>query len=291
MTGEHHETLIASTFFAVGCIATAPSVQAGEIWRAAGFEQPESALFDAANKRIVVSNIVGNPGDVDGNGYLSLLSMDGKVITSHWVDGMDAPKGMAIAGGKLYAADITKVRVVDLASGKLVSTIHVPGAVFLNDMTADAAGKVYVSDMLADAIYRIDGDKPELFVKDALLASPNGVFADGDKLIVASWGKGIKPDFSTAEPGGLLAVDLDSKKVTPLPGAQKFAGLDGVIAIGGDIYATAYMTGTLYRYRSGGAPEAIAAFKPGSADIGTDGKSTIYVPLMNEGEIAALKID
>ena len=35
---------------------------------------------------------------------------------------MDAPKGMAISAGKLYVADITKVRVVDLASGKLVST-------------------------------------------------------------------------------------------------------------------------------------------------------------------------
>ncbi|MDX8470227.1 ATP/GTP-binding protein [Mesorhizobium sp. VK23B] len=284
------KTLIVSTFLAIAGIATAPAVQAGETWRAAGFEQPESALFDAADRRIVVSNVVGNPGEADGNGYLSLLSMDGKVITRRWVGGMDAPKGMAISGGKLYAADITKVRVVDLASGKLVSSIDVPGAVFLNDMTADASGKVYVTDMLADTIYRIDGDKPELFVKDALLASPNGVFADGGRLIVASWGKGIKPDFSTAEPGGLLAVDLAGRKVTPLPGAQKFADLDGVIAIGGDIYATAYMTGTLYRYKAGGKPQAVAAFKPGSADIGTDGKK-IFVPLMNEGEMAALKID
>ena len=285
------KTLIASTFLAIAGIATASAAQAGEIWRAGGFEQPESALVDAANKRIIVSNIVGNPGEVDGNGYLSLLSLDGKVISRHWVDGMDAPKGMAIAGGKLYAADITKVRVVDLASGKLVSTIDVPGAVFLNDMTADASGKVYVTDMLADTIYRIDGDRPELFIKDALLASPNGVFADGDRLIVASWGKGIKPDFSTAAPGGLLAVDVASKKVTPLRGAQTFANLDGVVAVGDTIYATAYMTGTLYRYKGGGAPEAIAAFKPGSADIGTDGNSTIYVPLMIEGAIAALKID
>ena len=281
--------LIASTVLA---IAAAMSVaRAGELWRASGFEQPESALVDAARNRIVVSNIAGNPGDADGNGYLSLLSMDGKVISSHWVDGMDAPKGMAIAGGRLYAADITKVRVVDLASGKLVSTIEVPGAVFLNDMTADAAGKVYVSDMLADTIYRIDGDRPELFVRDALLASPNGVFADGGRLIVASWGKGInKTDFSTSEPGGLLSVDLATRKITPLPGAQKFADLDGVIAIGDTIYATAYMTGTLYSYHDGAAPQVVATFKPGSADIGTDGKR-IFVPLMGEGEIVALSLD
>ncbi|TIP39453.1 MAG: ATP/GTP-binding protein, partial [Mesorhizobium sp.] len=241
------KTLIASTVIAIAGIAGAPVVQAGELWRATGFEQPESALVDTAHNRIVVSNIVGDPGAADGNGYLSLLSMDGKVIARHWVDGMDAPKGMAIAGGRLYAADITKVRVVDLSSGRLVETIDVPGSGFLNDMTQDDAGKVYVSDMLADTIYRIDGDSPELFVKDPLLASPNGVFADGDRLIVASWGKGInKADFSTAEPGGLLSVDLATKRITPLPGAQNFADLDGVIAIGGTIYATAYMTGTLY---------------------------------------------
>ncbi|CAN7226631.1 SMP-30/gluconolactonase/LRE family protein [Mesorhizobium sp. LjRoot246] len=284
-------TLITSAFLAVIGIAAMPAAEAGELWRATGLEQPESALFDAANNRIIVSNIVGNPGEADGNGYLSVLSVDGKTVIQHWTDGMDAPKGMAIAGGKLYVADITRVRVVDLASGKLVASIAVPNAVFLNDMTADQSGKVYVTDMLADAIYRIDGERPELFVKDATLASPNGVFADGNRLIVASWGKGIRPDFSTAEPGGLLSVDIASKVVSPLPGAQKFADLDGVVAIGDTIYATAYMTGTLYRYQAGAAPEAVAHFKPGSADIGTDGKSILYVPLMNEGEVAALKLD
>lgn len=280
--------LIASTIFAVAAVSVA---QADELWRATGFEQPESALVDAAHNRIVVSNIAGNPGAADGNGYLSLLSMDGKVIARHWVDGMDAPKGMAISGGRLYAADITKVRVVDLASGKLVETIEVPGSVFLNDMTQDNAGKVYVSDMLADTIYRIDGDRPEPFVKNALLASPNGVFADGGRLIVASWGKGInKADFSTAEPGGLLSVDLATKTITPLPGAQEFADLDGVITIGGTIYATAYMTGTLYSYKPGGKPEAVMRFKPGSADIGTDGEK-IFVPLMGKGEVVALAMD
>ena len=285
------KALITSTLLTVIGIAAIPAAQAGELWRATGLEQPESTLFDAANKRIIVSNIVGNPGEADGNGYLSLLSLDGKMVTQHWTDGMDAPKGMAISGEKLYVADITKIRVVDLAGGKLVSTIDVPNAVFLNDMTADASGKVYVTDMLADTIYRIDGDTPDLFVKDAVLASPNGVFADGERLIVASWGKGIKADFSTAEPGGLLAVDLASKAISPLPGAQNFADLDGVIAIRDTIYATAYMTGTLYRYKEGAKPEAVATFKPGSADIGTDGKSTIYVPLMNEGEVAAITLD
>ncbi|TIV30882.1 MAG: ATP/GTP-binding protein, partial [Mesorhizobium sp.] len=55
-------TLIASTVIAVAGIAAAPAAQAGELWRAAGFEQPESVLADAAHNRIVVSNIAGDPG-------------------------------------------------------------------------------------------------------------------------------------------------------------------------------------------------------------------------------------
>jgi sugar lactone lactonase YvrE len=124
------KTLINSTLLAILGIATVPVARAGEIWRATGLEQPESAFFDAAGKRIVVSNIVGNPGAADGNGYLSVLSPDGKMVTQHWTDGMDAPKGMAVSGARLYVADITKVRVVDLETGKLVSTIDVPNTVF-----------------------------------------------------------------------------------------------------------------------------------------------------------------
>ncbi|RVD47581.1 ATP/GTP-binding protein, partial [Mesorhizobium sp. M2D.F.Ca.ET.140.01.1.1] len=70
------KTLIASTILAFLGAATVTAAEAGEIWRAGGFEQPESALFDAASNRIVVSNIAGNPGEADGNGYLSLPSGD-----------------------------------------------------------------------------------------------------------------------------------------------------------------------------------------------------------------------
>ena len=280
------KTLIPSIFFAVFGIA-APCARPARLWRASGFEQPESALFDAANQRIIVSNIVGNPGKADGNGYLSVLSLDGKIVTRHWTDGMDAPKGMAISGGKLYVADITKVRVVDLASGKLVSSIDVPNAVFLNDVTATLGqGLCHRHAGRYDLPHR---RRQTGAVREGCeLAAPNGIFADGGRLIVASWGKGIKPDFSTAEPGGLLSVDIASKAITPLPGAQNFADLDGVVAIGGSIYATAYMTGTLYRYtgwRHAGSSSAVSSrAAPTSAPTA---RRIFPVPLMNEGEIAA----
>lgn len=259
---------------------------ADEIWRATGFKTPESVLFDEANGRLIVSNINGGPVAADGNGYLSILSTDGKVVAEKWVSGMDAPKGMAIARGKLYAADITKVRVVDLATGKLIQSIDIPGSVFLNDMTADSSGVVYVSDMMANTIHRIDGDKAELWIKDEALAMPNGVLADDDRLIVVSWGKGLKPDFTTQQPGGILAVDFKTKAITPLSGAEQVGNLDGVILRDGSVYFTDYMAGGLYRYKPGAPVEKLDKLKPGSADIGTDGK-TIFIPMMNEGEVIA----
>jgi sugar lactone lactonase YvrE len=264
-------------------IAAQPA-HAGEAWRTTGFKTPESVLYDAANKRLVVTNMNGGPGDADGNGYLSLLSLDGTLIKQQWATGMDAPKGMAIVGNRLYVADITRVRVVDLASGALASTIDIAGSKFLNDVTADGEGNVYVTDMLDNAIYRIQGTDAELWLKDDALGTPNGIFADGSRLIVGAWGTGLREDFSTEKPGGLLAVDVGSKAIAPL--AEAFGNIDGVVVAGGAVYATDYMTGTLYRY-AGGRIEKAAALKIGSADIGTDG-ATIYVPQMNEGEVVAL---
>lgn len=278
---------LAATVLLGSAFTASQGADATEAWRATGFKTPESVLFDPVNQRLVVTNMNGGPGDVDGNGYLSLLSLDGKLLNADWATGMDAPKGMAIAGDHVYVADITKVRVVDLSTGALTATIDIPGSKFLNDVTSDADGHVYVTDMFANAIYRIKGTEAELWLKDDGLRTPNGILADGSRLIVGAWGTGLREDFSTKEPGGLLAVDLKSRAVAPLPGAEAFGNVDGVVAEGGAIYATDYLAGTLYRY-AGGELEKAATLKPGSADIGTDG-ATIYVPEMNEGEVVALK--
>ncbi|TIX35750.1 MAG: ATP/GTP-binding protein, partial [Mesorhizobium sp.] len=47
------KSLFTPILLAIVGIATAPAVQAAELWRTGGLEQPESALFDAAGKRII----------------------------------------------------------------------------------------------------------------------------------------------------------------------------------------------------------------------------------------------
>lgn len=280
--------LTAMAVLAVG-VATAGVGQAAELWRANGFKTPESVLHDTANNRLIVSNINGSPVEADGNGYLSLVSMDGKIITEKWATGMDAPKGMAIAGDRLFVADINKLRIVDLKTGKLLEAISLEDSKFLNDVAASPAGDVYFTDMMTNTIYVYRGGKAEVWLKDDILNTPNGVFVDGDQLIVGTWGQGMKKDFTTETPGGLLSINIATKTIAAVPNAERFGNIDGVVKADGAIIVTDYIAGLVWRCSPGKAPEKIAVLKPGSADLGTDGK-TLFVPMMSEGEVVALPV-
>src|SRR5436190_1914394 len=59
-----------------------------------GLAQPESAYFEPTTQSIYVSNVQGSPVEKDGQGYISKVSPDGKMVAEKWVDGLNAPKGM-----------------------------------------------------------------------------------------------------------------------------------------------------------------------------------------------------
>ena len=52
-----------------------------------GFSTPESVLHDPTADVYLVSNIVGNPAEVDGDGFISRLSPSGEVLELRWIDG------------------------------------------------------------------------------------------------------------------------------------------------------------------------------------------------------------
>ena len=274
-----------SPLLAILAAGLASPALAAEDWRLPGFSMPESALFDSANNRIIVSNIIGDAMQADGNGSLALVSPDGKMLDADWVTGLDAPKGSAIADGKLYVADLTNLRIVDLSTGAY-ETVPVPGSGFLNDVTADGDGNVYLTDTFANAIYRYADGKAELWLQDAALVSPNGILADGATLYVASIGV-LAQTPADSKPGGVYAIDIATKAVTKDDVAGDFGFLDGIVKLGETLYLSDFMSGVVYSYVPGSAPTAIATLKLGSADIGSDGTS-LYVPLMMEGEVVKL---
>jgi DNA-binding beta-propeller fold protein YncE len=171
-------------------VVETPKASLAKKWETgAVFKVPESVLFHPKNNILYVSNVNGDPEAKDGNGFISKLSVTGTVETLEWVTGLDAPKGMAVFSNTLYVADITNVKVIDIDNGKIIETIALPDASFLNDIVIDANGVAYISDTGSNTIYKIDASGKSAWLKGAL-DGPNGLHLNGTNLYIIEFNSG-----------------------------------------------------------------------------------------------------
>ena len=167
-----------------------------EIWRTDTLLMtPESAFYDKARDIIYVSDMNNEPRMKDNNGFISKVSTDGKIIDLHWVEGLSSPKGLAVTGDTLFAADVDEVVAIDINTGKIIKKISFPGMKMLNDITSAPDGSVYISDTDANIIYKYSNGKITEWLTDGL-SGPNGLLWDGNRLLVASQGSN---DFATID--------------------------------------------------------------------------------------------
>ncbi len=149
-----------------------------------GFASPESVLL--AGDRVYVSNVGDklDPLARDGDGFISLLASDGTVLERHAfpADGskLDAPKGMAMAGGTLYVADIDRVVGFDTATGARSFEAALPPGpqAFANDIAADRDGSLLVTDTLRNAVYRLDPATGGWILLTDAIPGANGIAVD-----------------------------------------------------------------------------------------------------------------
>ncbi len=272
--------------------AAAGPREAVKLWETAGFKNPESAHFDSGTGILYVSNVNGEATAKDGNGFISKVTPDGKVVALEWVTGLDAPKGLAHAGGKLYAADIDKLVEIDIASGKVSNTYAAKDAKFLNDVAADESGNIYVSDMATNTIWRLSGGAFDVFLKDDKLQSPNGLLVEGDTLLVAAWGV-MTDGMATKVPGQLLKVSLKDKSITSQGDGSPIGNLDGLEPFGDGAYLVSdWMAGKVIRIGRKGKARVLADLGQGTADLGYDPKTaTAFIPQMKTGMLYGYKIE
>lgn len=271
-------------------LAAVPAAAAEPLWEASGFANPESVLWDPAKKVLYVSNVKGGPPDKDGNGYISKLSPEGKLLAEKWAVGLDGPKGMAVSKGRLYVSDIDRLVEIDSNTGKITKAYPAAGARFLNDVTVDDKGAVYVSDMLTNTIWRLSGGKFESWLVDPQLQNPNGLKAESTRLVVASWGPMTGEGFATTSPGNLKAVTFADKMIRDL--TPPFGNLDGLESDGkGGWLVSDWVAGKLFLVDRRGQPTKLMDFPQGSADIGTiPDKGIVLVPLMMDGKVQAFRM-
>jgi outer membrane protein assembly factor BamB len=289
----NHRRFLISSIVAGGFLAGAGALAAEleQAWQVTGLDGPESAVLDATEGVLYVSNVNGEPAAADGNGYISKLSLAGEIQDKEWVTGLNAPKGLALHDGKLYVSDIDELVVIDTASGEITARHKAPGATFLNDVTAHQDGRVFVSDMMQNQIWKLEGDQFEVWVEDQALENPNGLLAEQDRLVVGAWGK-PNEDFSTDVPGHLKAVDYQSKEITSIGPGDPIGNLDGVEPDGqGGYLVTDWFSGGLYDIGADGKAEMIMDLNQGSADHEfVEDENLAVIPMMMDGTVNAYKI-
>ena len=262
-----------------------------------GFENPESAPWDAATGAFYVSNI--GPGTIDPfgrepDGYLSKVSAAGRLLSAKWVTGLRSPKGIHRWGDDLLVADVGQLVVIDVVGAKIRRTIDLDrlGARFPNDVTVDdGTGDAYVSDLGRNAIYRlpVGASAAEMWLESDKLDAPNGLFIDGGSLMVASYGHDPDGDGPAARaPGRLLAVDLPSKAIRPFGDMAPLGNLDGLEKLGSDWIVTG--SDRIWRVTPDGKPTELGQL-PHAADLGLrPGDQVAAIPTLSDNTVELLSL-
>ncbi|MDD2699382.1 MAG: hypothetical protein PHF17_11330 [Arcobacteraceae bacterium] len=268
--------LLATTLISYGV-----AIEATKVWESeAVLKVPESVLLDGKTKQLYVANINGNPTDKDGNGFITILNLDGTVKSLEFSKGFDAPKGMAIYDKKLYVSDISTLRVVDLKSGKIVQNYPLQEAEFLNDVVATKNGIVYVSDYSAtnQAIYKLQNKKLTKWLnsEDLFGERPNGLWIQNDKLIVGT------------KEGNIYEVNQKTKEITTFKENVGTNGIDGILSFDDGRYITSDWAGKVFVSNKSETTQIIdgTANKVNAADIWYD-KTTkkLYIPTFFDNRI------
>jgi hypothetical protein len=250
---------------------------------------PQSFLADPSGEQYFISNANGDPDAKDNNGFITKLDQAGKVSQLQFIQGgtggttLHAPKGMAIADGVLYVADLDTLRGFDKTTGLAVVTVsfekyrQAGTGVALVDVVYDGKNFLYLSDTDANTIYQINLAQQHavsVLAKDSLLAGPRGlaVHPKTGHLIAVSWNKGkileVTPEGAISE---LVSNSFFSSRFNNLNGVD-FDNL-------GNMYVSDFTAGKVWRMRPDRRFDVIAEYLPSPADIGIDRKNhLILVP-------------
>ena len=236
----------------------------------------ESVIYDPQSELIYTANIHGHFMNKDGNGYISKVGIDGKVIESHWITGLDAPTGLGIYKGKLYTTDIDQIIEIELATGKILKKYPVEGAKAFNDIAIGPDGTVYGSDTGGNQIFTLKGGKVELWQKD--IDTPNGLLVLKGKLLVTQW-----------NPKSLGILDLASKHFTQI--TDGIAGPDGVEVLKDGSYWVSGFDGRVYHVNPTGAKTLVLdttkeQVKAADIDYIAE-KKLLLVPTMSSHKVMA----
>ncbi len=264
-----------------------------------GFSLPEGAVSDG--QFIYISNVGKNfkPLDKDGDGFISKLTPDGKIVALHFLpssDTLNSPKGMAVINHILYVTDIDRIVGYNLSNKKKVYDLSFAqeGTQLLNDLAVRDDHTLFVSAMDIDKIFVVTVDTPAytLMKLDQPIKKPNGLFWDAStrKLYLGMFGRegnanGKKGDI------GVISFDKGYPQYNQLSDYQ--GNIDGVLVMDNTLFFTDWLAygpskGTLRSMdlTTKEVKDVIDEKIDGSGDFYFDEKTgNVWIPMMKENKV------
>jgi hypothetical protein len=285
-------------FLAAISVADAADLRVSSDQTVTGFKFPESVAYDAKEKVLYVGNFGGeklDPAGKDGQGYISKVSLSGKVIQERVFPAkageMNKPKGIWIRGNRLWVTDIDSVWIFDLRTKKQ-NRLMLPGVGFAND-PAVMNNVLYISDNRNDKLVKVEpadflaARAPKVTeVFSGQKMSPNGIYPSRTGMLYLVGFAGPNNPRSIYA----LGVSGQIKQLT-----DPFGGLDGLYELkDGSLLFTNWYNGSLSHWsETGGITELAKGFK-GPADFcvvpGNDGSMTVVVPDLPQSQLRFIQL-
>jgi len=252
------------------------------------FNFTESCTFDPGRNLVLAMNAGNRAEGAEQDGFVSLINPDGSVHTAKWIgatrDGLELhnPLGSAIAGGKLYTVDIGYLRSFDLATGRPLANIPVPGATILNGIGVTEDGIAYISNSRdPEVIYKVTPDgESSVFAEGAPLNVPNGVAIDRNgNIVVVNINDNAVITYSPN--GDVVQIDHAAE-----------GGNDGVVVTEDNTrYVSSVRFGSVSKVVPGQAPEVVATGVPSAASMCYDSvQKQLVIPLNPNNALAFIKL-
>jgi glucose/arabinose dehydrogenase len=246
--------------------------------------------FEVANLRAPAAVLHDEEQDVyfvSNKDSIARVSPDGKIAEAKFIEGLRAPKGMAIRGAELWIADVDHVRVFDRVSGADLGDIDLSadGAVSLHHVAVGPDDLIYVTDTQVKIkgereqvrqgdgrIYRIDqAGSIEVIASGEELRSPAGIAWDGTRFLIAqSWGKEV------------LAWNPGTATKAVLRGPGAYDGL--VVLPTGAVIVSSRHDDALHVAHTGGELRPLFTRKPSPGGIGFDRKRNRLLIAVADGD-------
>ena len=271
--------LLGLIFFLVSGTSVLNAQKLKQVWESSDdvLKTPESVIYDEEKDVIFVANINGNPSEKDGNGFISVLNSDGTVKELKWVEGLNAPKGMAIYEGKLFVSDIDELIEIDIDKKKVTNSYDAPDAIFLNDVAACKNGMIFVTDTRTIKVHVLQDGKLKVWMEGEPLQNPNGLFTEKGQLYIGD--------------RNIYKVDIASKEMTKV--VEDAAGVDGLEKTNKGEFVFSNWPGRIWIHRKGKNVKLLDTTEQeiNTADLDYSSKlDLVIVPTFYDNRIVAYKI-